>query len=579
MTIADYVISRLSKVCSHAFTVAGGGAMYLIDSLGRNKEIATTHMVHEQGVALAAESYARLSNSVGLGIVTSGPGGINALNGVANAWYDSIPLIMVSGQVKRADLSTGTGCRQVGLQETDIISMVKSITKYATTITDPNTISDEITKAIHYAKTGRRGPVWIDIPVDIQGLTYRPELQIINANETLSEEVYDTVRCQEVANLFYHDLLPRSKRPLILVGNGARLAKSIVRDVAKLYSIPIVTTRQATDLFTHEDPYLGNIRDFAHQHILDAVDQCDLLLILGARLTPRLTSNNPVGFAPYAKKVMIDIDRHEIAKISDMLTVSACADVSEFMDNLYSYRSIENTVKNPAHINWFTKCLTNRDTKIEYEPAPDNAISMYDFSTKLSKVIPNDAIVLPGSSGIACDIFWTMLETKSGQRVIYDKGTASMGLEIPQAIGASLAHPNRRIISVSGDGGFQLNIHDLEVVRRLSLPITFFVINNSGYDMIRQSHNANFKQVTGADKSSGFTVPDTNKIATAYGINNFAIETADQIVEALGLAMLATGPLVVTVTSIPNEVRAPMKKTPLYTHKPVDPINDDSILP
>ena len=540
----------------HVFMVSGGGAMHLNDSLGKCKVIQFVCNLHEQASTIAAEAYARVTNNLGVAIVTTGPGGTNAITGVAGAWFDSTPCIFISGQVKRDDLSTGRGLRQLGVQEIDIVSLVSPITKYAVTIMEPGSIRYHLEKALHLAQSGRPGPVWIDIPLDVQANTIEPEQ--LEGFALPQEDARKSDLKNQVNQVLA--LLMQAERPVILVGNGVRLAGAEKQflQLAQALNVPILTTRLGVDLIPSDHPLCfgmpGSIAPRSANFILQ---NSDWLLILGARLDMALIAYAPAKVARAAKKIMVNIDPAEIEKIKYIIDIPIVSDARAFIDAMHqSVNAVPLTIRSA----WLKQC---KEWKQKYPfVLPSHyedvgSVSMYAFSETMAQELPAEAVVLPGNAGNASELFLTAFSVKSGQRVFHNKGTGAMGFCQPAAIGACIASGGKLTVCVDGDGGFQLNIQELEVVKRLGLPIKFFVMNNGGYASVRASQNNYFKRLTGADASSGMTLPDTTKIAAAYGLPAMRIENHKTMRALIREALDKPGPVVCEVLIIPDEPRAP----------------------
>ena len=557
--LSDYVIKFIAdQGVKHVFMVPGGGAMHLNDSLGRCQDIEFVCNLHEQASAIAAEAYARVTNNLGVALVTTGPGGTNTITGVAGAWLDSTPCLYISGQVKRADLMKDLGVRQLGLQEIDIISLVKPITKYAVTIMDPSDIRYHLEKAVYLARSGRPGPVWIDVPLDVQASIIDPE-KIYGFDPKEVDQQFDKEALgKQVAQVI--ELLDCAERPVILAGNGIRLAGAQVdfRQLVDRLGIPVLTTRLGVDLLPSDHKLCCGIPgSIAPRGANFTLQNADWLLILGARLDMALIAYAPDRLSRAAKKIMVNIDPAEIKKLGKNIDVPICTDAKLFIQE-FSMRV--NRIKRKNLSSWLEKCQT---WKIKYPfvlPEHMNekrAVSLYAFSEILSDELSEEDIVLPGCAGNACELFLTAFKVKAGQRVFHNKGTGAMGFCQPAAIGACLASGRRPTVCIDGDGGFQLNIQELETVKRLNLPIKFFVMNNKGYASIRSSQRTYFGRLTGADANSGLTLPDVVKVAAAYGISTMRISKPKNLRQQIRQVLDTEGPVVCDVIVIPDEPRAP----------------------
>ena len=560
MKLSDYVIRFIAdQGVKHVFMVPGGGAMHLNDSLGHCEGIEFVCNLHEQASAIAAEAYARVSANLGVALVTSGPGGTNAITGVAAAWLDSTPCLFLSGQVKRSDSARGTDLRQLGVQELDIVSLVSPITKYAHTIDDPASIRYHLEKAVYLARSGRPGPVWIDIPLDVQAAVVGPEDLGGFTPEAASGGLADESAVTQHA-VRAVQLLNASQRPAILVGNGVRLsgAEKLFMELVESTGVPVLTTRLGVDLIPgdHELCFRmpGSIATRGSNFVLQ---NSDWLLILGARLDMALIAYAPERLARGAKKIMVNIDRAEIAKLGSIIDVPVCGDAGLFI------RAMLKCLRGAQRRDWPSWLARCRQWKEKYPfVLPDHyrqtgGISVYAFSDTLANELNGDCIILPGNAGNASEIFLTAFTVKAGQRVFHNKGTGAMGFAQPAAIGACLASGGKLTVCIDGDGGFQMNIQELETIRRLGLPIKFFVMNNHGYASIRSSQENYFGRLTGADASSGLSLPDVSKVASAYGLNVARISETSLMKEQIARVLKATGPTVCDVAVIRDEQRSP----------------------
>jgi acetolactate synthase-1/2/3 large subunit len=553
--VMDFVARQNVK---HVFLLVGGGAMHLNDSLGRCPGLHYVCNLHEQAAAIAAEAYSRVTNHLSAAMVTTGPGGTNAVTGVAGAWLDSTPVLFISGQVKRADLKRDSGVRILGVQEIDIVSIVHSITKYAVTIEDPATIRFHLEKAVHLALSGRRGPVWIDIPLDVQAAQIDPATQagFTPASEPDQTKVADRLR-QEVGQ--FVKLLNQARRPILLAGNGIRAAgaEDIFMEVVQTLGIPVLATWLGFDLIPAAHPLsFGRPGSLAPRGANFTLQNSDLLLVVGSRLDMAMTAYAHERMARAAVKIMVDIDPAEIRKMKTPIHLPIVADAKAFLEELNAQAG---AVHGDAWHPWVQKCQEWKEryplVLPEHRNLP-NQLSMYHFSEALSDELAPGDVITPGSSGFAIEIFLLCLKIKPNQRCFHNRGTGSMGFALPAAIGAAVAS-GRRTICVDGDGGFQMNIQELATVERLRLPIKFFVANNDGYASIRASQNNYFKQLVGADRSSGMTLPDLGAVARAYGLPFVRIADKADLNRQIRTVLDMDGPVVCEVLVAPNEDRIP----------------------
>jgi acetolactate synthase-1/2/3 large subunit len=559
MKLSDYVVEFVANQgVKHVFFLPGGGAMHLNDSLGHCPHVKYVAVQHEQAASIAAEAYARVTNNLGVAMVTTGPGGTNAVTGVAAAWLDSTPVLFLSGQVKRADIVGKRDLRQLGVQEIDIVSIVQSITKYAITILDPATIRYHMEKAAYLARCGRPGPVWIDIPLDVQAAQIDVEtLHSFDPAEV--EKPWEQTPVRELAAQTIR-WLNQAERPVILVGNGVRIAgaETLFQQLVEVLKIPVLTTRLGVDLLPASHPLCfgmpGGIASRASNFTLQ---NSDFLLVLGARLDMALIAYAPERLARGARKVMVNIDPAEIQKLGPAIDLAIAADARLFIKEMLAlHGSIQIRDRNA----WLERCRTwqARYPFVQDEQRRETrGISMYAFSEILAEELADGDVVLPGAAGFTAEIFLTAFKCKPGQRVFHNKGTGAMGLAQPAALGACLASGGKRTVCVDGEGGFAMNIQELETIHRLNLPIKFFVVNNGGYASIRASQSNYFGRLTAADSTSGLSLPDFVKVAAAYDVPVRRISNPAHLREELRLALQQEGPVVCEIVVLPDEPRIP----------------------
>jgi acetolactate synthase-1/2/3 large subunit len=557
MRVSDIVINFLeNKNISHVFTVSGGGSMYLIDSLGRSEKLKYVCTHHEQAAAMAVEGFARLKEDVGAAIVTTGPGGTNTLTGVLGCWLDSIPAIFISGQVNLSQTSNGTGCRQIGDQEFDIVSTVKNMTKYAVMIKDKNDILYELEKAYELATTGRPGPVWIDIPLDIQGSNV--ELDSLKKYWSVYEKPSPT---KKELDTFY-ELLNQSKKPLFVVGNGIRLSKSynVFNTLLKQSNIPALTgVHSGVDCIDNTyEYYAGRIGVLGQITSNTIVQEADLLIILGSRLNIKMTGYNIPGFAPNAKKIFVDIDVNEIDKHKFKIDLGIVSDLKEFLNKL--------DIKDLDINEWRNFVKQERSKQIYFYPKHQNMeeyASAYYFSHKLKQYANQLPIIT--SDGSAHVVTLQTFPLSKDQRLFTNVGCASMGYGFPAAIGAAFAN-NQDVICIEGDGSLQMNIQELQTLFHYNLPVKLFVINNDGYLSIKitQENFFNGNEVA-AGKNSGVSFPDLEKLCKAYGLPYVSIKHNHQMDEKIQQTLKTSGPVVCEIFTYPYE-----KHEPKVVHKGID---------
>ena len=559
--LSDYVFRFLADLgVTHVFEVTGGGAMHLNDSLGACKDIEYVCTLHEQAAAMAAESYAKVTNDIGVCLVTAGPGGTNALTGVAGAWLDSTPMLVLSGQAKRADLKGDSGVRQMGVQEVDIVAMAAPVTKYAVTVMEPSDIRFHLEKAVHLARTGRPGPVWLDLPVDVQGATI--DETALRAFNPAAHSLPGLASSDEISAAVRRTIehLNTAERPVVLIGNGVRLsgARAAMRDLIERLGLPVLTTWPAHDMVPDDHPLMvGRPGPLAPRGANFTLQNADWLLALGARLDLVVTGYAPQNFARAATKIMVDIDAAELRKLDGRIDVPVCADAADFIDEMIRQLDLvkprDRSAWNGRWQDWRTKYPL---VLPEYRGLPDG-VSTYVLGEAISAASAADDVIVSGSSGAGIEIFCLAATLKEGQRLFLTTALGAMGNGLPGLIGACIANRRRRTITVDGDGGLQLNIQELETARRLQLPIKLFVLNNDGYASIRTSQTRYFGRLAGADATSGVTLPPLRGVVEAYGLPYARIDTDRGLVERVRELLDAPGPVVVEVMTPREEPRAP----------------------
>jgi acetolactate synthase-1/2/3 large subunit len=559
MRISEYISKKLSEDFGvrHVFMLTGGGSMFLNDAIGHEPLIQCVFNHHEQASAMAAEGYARVANTPGVINVTTGPGGINALNGVYGAWVDSIPMLVISGQVKRETLLATyniPGLRQIGDQEADIIGMVKGITKYAVLVNDPADVRYQLEKAWYLCKSGRPGPCWLDIPIDVQSAMIDPnELEGYIPQEEKPQEKLDYLGeiCKSILSK-----IGSAKRPVILAGKGIRLAGAVAifNRVRQRLGIPVVAAWTGIDLVPYDDPlYAGCSADVGTRAGNFTVQNSDLLLILGTRMSLRQLTYNWKAFARYAYKIHVDVDSAEFQKPTFKADQAIECDLNDFLIEME--RQINDAQYLPQHSEWLNWCRDRVERyptlQLHHKEFKGEFINPYLFADRVFDLLKEDDIVLC-ANGAANVVTFQSAKIKNGQRLICNTGDASMGYDLPAALGAAIAAPERRVICMAGDGSLQLNIQELQTMKQMQLPVILFVLNNNGYLSIRLSQNNFFKRLVGESPASGVTFPDILKIANAYGLPFMQIN-AFNFEDGLDQALASRGPLVCEVILDPAQ--------------------------
>lgn len=561
MRVADYVMRTLvARGVTDAFLLTGGGAMHLNDAVGRAEGLRWMAMHHEQGCAIAAQGYARLTGRPALVQVTTGPGGTNALTGVFGAWVDSLPMIVVSGQVKRETMLghyDAPGLRQLGDQEVDIIAMARPITKYAVCVTNPASIRVHLEQAIHAATTGRPGPVWLDIPGDVQSAMIEPDtLAGWTPAPAVGAPRTGTALQPEIAAIIAE--LARAERPVLYLGAGVRLsgaAEAIVPLVERL-GIPVVTGFNAHDLIPTDHPLCagrpGTIGDRPGNF---AVQNSDCVLVIGCRLNIRQISYNWHAFARHARLLMVDVDAAELRKPTIRPALAVHADAAEVISGLRAAPWMPFA----AHASWAAWCRARRERYPVVLPeywARETLVNPYCFGESLSRAMADDEIVVTGD-GTACISTFQSLRLRAGQRLFSDSGSAPMGFDLPAAIGAARA-AGRRVVCIAGDGSLMLNLQELQTVAGLALPVKLFIFNNQGYLSIQLTQRGFFPDnPIGAGPESGVTFPDFGKLVTAFGLPFVRVSTHAALEAAIRQTLDTPGPAVCEVMLDPHQPFSP----------------------
>jgi acetolactate synthase-1/2/3 large subunit len=556
--VADYIFAFLAdRGVRDVFMVTGGGAMFLDDGVRCQDEIRPVCCHHEQAAAMAAEAHARISGLPGVVCVTTGPGGINALNGVFGAWTDSIPMVVLSGQVKVETMAASypdLGMRQLGDQEADIIGLVRSITKFARTIDKPEQARYCLERAWYEATSGSPGPVWLDVPVDVQSARIDPEqldgftppvLAIAAADEELARAARDVAGHLAVA-----------RRPVLLAGNGVRLAGALApfEELVDRLGIP-VTTAWTHDLIAGDNPHFcgrqGTIGTRAGNF---TVQNADFLLVLGARLTVRQVGYNWQAFAPQAFKAVVDVDAAEFRRPFVRIDLPIQADAGRFLTELAKALD-ETDYRREHHADWLAWCRGLVEAYPPVRPEQRTSrppINPYHFVERLFEHLdPDDAVVCGNAS--ATIVPFQVARLQRGQRLISNSGSASMGYDLPGAIGAAVARRGRRVICLAGDGSLQLNIQELQTVRHHGLPVKLFVMDNQGYLSIRSTQHNFFGATIGSGPSDGVSFPDFAAVAAAYGLPSVRLAEPSALDQTIADVLAADGPVVCHVLLDPEQ--------------------------
>ena len=560
--VADYIVDYIAALgVKEVFLIPGGVSTGLVDAIVRHKDLTYVCNHHEQACAMAAEGYARVSGNVGVCIVTVGPGVTNTMTGIAGAWLDSIPTLYISGQVKRDHMieNSGSDVRQLGVQELDAIQLVHSITKYAVVVRDPNEIKYHLQKALYMATSGRPGPVYLDIPSDV--LSSEIDEALIpgyDASETSVTVVDETTLFGQISELL--DLISHAKRPVIFAGHGIRLshAQDVFLACIDLLQIPVLTTMSAHDLLPTDHPlYVGRPGVFGDRAGNFAIHNCDLLISIGARHHLWNIGYNYQAFAPKAKKVVIDIDPAELGKKTLIPDLPICADAKACIDAILQ-RYVPSDMK---HISaWRDTCVSWKKqypvVRPEYKDEKDYVNSYY-FTEVLSSILPENEIIVTGV-GTAFTGTLQCYTVKKGQRLISNVGCASMGYDLPAAIGACFANKKERIILITGDGSIMMNLQELQTISHYQLPIKIFLLNNKGYLAIKKTQAAYFEgRFAAVDEDSGVSFPDFKDVAHAFHIPYRKIDTHGGMQKTIEEVLALEGPVLCDINMSPDQALLP----------------------
>jgi len=556
--LSDYVIDFIEKEgVNDIFMLPGGGCIHLVDSLGKSN-INFICNLHEQASSIGADAYGQYTNNLGVALVTTGPGGTNTVTGVAGAWLDSTPTLFLSGQVQKKDMVNGRGVRQIGFQEINMVEIVKSITKYSVSVTEPETIKYHLEKAVYLARNGRPGPVWIDIPLDVQS-------SMIDVDSLEGYRVEEENDYPDISRLVSDIIvdLNQSERPIILAGNGIRLSGSIddFKELIDILQIPVLTTWKGIDYLEETHPlYVGRPGGVGQRGANFSQQNSDLLISLGARLDHGQTAYQHKYFAREATKVIVDVDENEIDKLEMDIKYKVPIDAGEFIRELIQQKDKIET-NNVITRQWLKRCkilqekypvcLTEHWKEKEY-------VNNYVFIDTLSDVLPEGSLIVPGSSGGCSEVTMQSFRIKKDQRMFNTEGLGPMGFGISAAIGGCIASGGKETICIDGDGGFIMNVQELETIRRLNLPIKIFVLNNNGYVSIRITQNTHFDgNLVASGDTSGLTLPMLQKNAETYGIPYYKIENHNEIHDHIKNVIETDGPILCEVMLPPTHFTAP----------------------
>ena len=556
--VTDYICNYLAdKGVRDIFMISGGGAMHLVDSIGRHPKLRYICPHHEQAAAIAAEGYSRATGKMGVVTVTSGPGGTNTLTGVIGQWLDSVPVLYLSGQVKQEttiESCRKLGLRQLGDQEINITDIVRPATKYAVFVKDPYSIRYHLEKAVYLATHGRPGPVWLDIPLDVQGAMI-DEKKLRRYNYKEDEIKFDKAKLKRQVSQVVA-LLKKAKRPVFLAGNGIRISGSerlFLKAIEKM-KVPVLTSFCGLDLLSSDHPlYAGRPGTLGTRFGNFALQNADLLISVGSRNNIRQISYSRNVFAGGAKKVVVDIDAAELKKPTIKPDLAIHADAKNFLSQMK--REITG-VKLPDWEEWRGWCEERKKRYPVVLPQYwkiKKSVNPYCFMETLSRALGKDAVVVTGN-GTACVTMFQAGIVKKGQRIFWNSGCAAMGYDLPAAIGACIGAGKRPVVCLAGDGSLQMNIQELQTMAHHKLPIKLFVLNNYGYSSIRQTQDTFFGgRHTACDPDTGVSFPDVIKVAKAHCLPTDRITKHAGMREKIEKVLRSGGPVVCEVMLSPDQ--------------------------
>ncbi len=550
--ISQFLVKQGIKDC---FMVTGGGAMHLDDAIGHQEGLHCTFNHHEQACAIAAEGYTRMTGKLSVVCVTSGPGGTNAITGVMGGWLDSIPMFVISGQVKRETTIWAVpdlNLRQLGDQEFNVIDSVKNMTKYSVMVTNPQEIAYHLEKALFMATNGRGGPVWLDIPLDVQGAKINTE-DLIHFNPD-QEVVWRTPDVKQSAIDIVLQKIRNAKAPLVLAGTGINLggAQQKLLDFLEKYQIPVVTAWNANDTVAYDNPYyVGMPGTVGMRSGNFAIQNCDLLISLGCRMNIRMIGYTHHDFAKNAFKVVVDVDPRELIKPTVQSDLPIHANVNQFLDSMIKqeYSPVD------SHKKWVKWCkdLLFKYPTVKEEFHKDGLINPYVFIDKLFSHLNSSDRIICGN-GAACVITFQAAKVKQGQRMFTNSGCAAMGYGFPAAVGVAVSDNSKRTICIDGDGSVMMNIQELATVAHNKLNVKLIILNNNGYLSIRQTQRNLFQPpFIGIDSESGVGFPSFEKLADAFGLKYFRIDHENTSDEILKQVLDSDGPCVCEAVVDPNQ--------------------------
>ena len=573
MKASDLIAEKISQYTDFVFSGQGGSVVHILDSLYKRDDVKLIPSQNEQGASLAADAYTRTSGKLGVVVTTSGPGTINALQGLACSYYDSVPALYFSGAPVTGNIKKNKDLRQLGFQEMEIEKIVKSFSKYSIRIKNVNDIIYEIEKCAYIAKSGRPGPCVIDLPDDIQRMDteLKDQKKFIPQNDELTLDLQKVDRAQK--------MIEQSKRPIFVIGNGVKISNS-KKNIDKLLektNIPFAPTWATFDMFKSNDPKnVGSFGVYATRYGNFSIYNSDLLIILGSQLNPSLIGSNAKFFAPNAKKILVDIDEAQLNEENNVkIDLKINCDVKNFINELN-----KREIKWKSNNLWFKKI---KELKKKYPIIQEEyfkqkkSVNPYIFFDALSNYTSENDIIIPDASA---NLVWTYQAYKVSkkQKIFTALNHSPMGYSVAAAIGASLGSPKSNVIAIIGDGSMQMNIQELENIKSLKLPIKIFLINNKGYGMVKQTIDTWLdSKYVGCDEASGLSLPNFQNVSKAYGINCTEINNHNDMKEKIEKTLGSQGPILCDVKVDENEKIIPKTKAGSPLHKMLPALEEKEI--
>lgn len=557
MKVAEYIADFIASISPRVYGVCGAGAMHLNDAIANHSALEVITMHHEQAATFAAEADARVNGGVGIVMVTAGPGGTNTLTGVSCAFVDSIPMMIIAGQVTSYTMAKGLR-RQGGMNELPLRKLMAPVTKASFTIRSADVAEEILHAAYEIATNGRPGPVFIEVPLDIQAA----EVKSKNLTNSPFRRLNSIPQIEVIRDAFI-----KAKRPVILFGNGVRLSGAIheLKRIADLGIVPMVASWGAADILPSDHPsLLGRCGIFGDRRSNYAVYNSDFLLVIGSRLSPAQTGHTESLFAPNAKIAMVDIDQEEVGR--SIVDIGDAIDAKVFLEALY----FDFQLMLPRE-RWIRECfdvakINEDDAEARGLNSTSSGINAYAFTERLASFMAKDAVVVT-DVGFSCLPVFQDLKLNGSQRLIHSAGVMPMGWGIPAAIGAAMKLPSRQVICLTGDGGAMMNIQELQTIAHYDLPITIFVFENNGYATMRIAQNAHFNREVMSSPDSGLTMPNFSSVAAAFGIKSHDVSKMETINNIMKDRKESKSPCVVVMHMQEDQLIAPRLQAKLENGK------------